>query len=100
MDKEYEESRIVVDHVVVFRNTEGMSMVRDTILKRMEELGITTYRLSKMVEGQVPQRTVYAFCSGENDATSEVVSVLMEALGLTVIVKPNVKRGRRPRKEK
>jgi hypothetical protein len=77
-----------------------MSMIRDVILKRMEELDITTYRLSKMVEGKVPQRTVYAFCSGDNDATSKVVSVLMEVLGLIITVKRNVKRGRRPRKEK
>jgi hypothetical protein len=91
----------VLDDIAAYCDNANMSMIRDIILKRMEELDITTYRLSKMVEGKIPQRTVYAFCSGDNDATTEVVSILMEALGLAITVKPNVKRGRRrPRKEK
>ena len=87
-----------LDVVAAFCNTVDMSVIRDTILKRMNELGITTYRLSKMVEGKVPQRTVYAFIKGEFDASTEVASALMDALGLTISVKKNVKRGRRPRK--
>ncbi len=90
----------MLDYIAACCDISDMSMIRDVILKRIEELDITTYRLSKMVDGKIPQRTVYAFCSGDNDATSEVVSVLMEALGLTITVKRNVKRGRSPRKEK
>jgi predicted transcriptional regulator len=76
-----------------------MSLIRDAILKRMRELNVTTYRLSKMVTGKVPQRTIYAFCSGESDASSEVVSAIMEALGMTIATESKGRRGKRPRKE-
>jgi hypothetical protein len=42
-----------------------------------------------MVEDKVPQRTVYDFLSGNSDTTSEVVWILMEALGLTITTKSN-----------
>ncbi len=75
-----------------------MSVLRDAILKRMKELNVTTYRLSKMVEGTVRQRTVYTFISGQADASSEVVSTLMQALDLEITVKGNAKRSKRSRK--
>lgn len=92
--------KIGLDLIAEFCHINLMSMLRDTILERMEELGLTTYRLSKMVEGEIPRRTVYAFISGEFDASSKVVSTLMEALGLSIKVNKNVKRDSRPRKEK
>ena len=100
MKKIKEKLEVGLDLVAAFCHINLMSMLRDTILKRMEELGLTTYRLSKMVEGKVPQRTVYAFISGEFDASSEVVSALMKVLGLGIKVNKTVKRGRHPRKEK
>jgi len=65
----------------------------------MKRSGLTTYRLCKLVEGKVPQRTVYDFLSGKADTTTEVAWILMEVLGLTITNKSNVKRGKRPRKE-
>ncbi len=76
-----------------------MSDIRDVILKRMSEMNLTTYKLCKMVEGQVPKRTIYDFISGKSDTGTEVASALMEALGLTITIKRNMKRGKRPRKE-
>ena len=73
----------------------NMSMIRDTILARMKQLNLTTYRLSKMVQGKVPSRTVYSFISGESDASSQVCSVLMQALGLEIKTKPKARHGRR-----
>jgi len=68
-------------------------------LQRMKELDLTTYRISKLVEGRVPQRTVYAFLSGNNDASCQVASTIMERLELTITSKSTIKRGKRPRKE-
>ncbi len=73
-------------------------MIRDTMLARMKQLNLTTYRLSKMVEDEIPSRSVYSFISGEADASSQTCSVLMQALGLTIIkTKPKARQGRRKR---
>ncbi len=61
-----------------------MSKIRNLILKKMVDSNLSIYRLSKMVEDKVPQRTVYDFLSGKSDTTSEVVWVLMETLGLAI----------------
>ena len=77
-----------------------MSKIRDLILKEMRKSGLTTYRLCQMVEGNVPRRTVYDFLSGKKDTSTKVTWILMEALGLTITNKSNVKRGKQhPRKE-
>lgn len=81
------------------RNNANMSKIRDAILRQMRKSGFTIYRVSKMVEDKIPQRTVYDFLCGETDASTEVASTIMDALGLTINTKSNVKRGRRPRKE-
>jgi hypothetical protein len=90
--------RTALDSIALGCNIVIMSVLRDAILKRMKELHVTTYRLSKMVEGKVCQRTVYTFISGEADARSEVVSALMQALDLEITVKGNVRRSKRSRK--
>jgi len=77
-----------------------MSKIRQIILKEMRKSGLTTYRLCKMAEGKVTRRTVYDFLSGKKDTSTKVAWLLMETLGLTITKKSNVKRGRRPRKEK
>ena len=99
MKKNKGKLKMGLDLIAGFCHINLMSMLRDTILKRMEELGLTTYRLSKMVEGKIPRRTVYAFISGEFDASSKVVSALMKVLGLGIKVNKTVKRGTGPRKE-
>jgi hypothetical protein len=65
----------------------------------MRKADLTTYRVWKMVEGKVPKRTIYDFLSGKSDTSTEVSWILMEALGLTITNKSNVKRGKCPRKE-
>ena len=82
---------------MIYRNNIFMSKIRDMILKEMKKAGLTIYRVSKMVEGKVPQCTVYDFLSGKTDTTTEVACILMQALGLQIKRKP--KRGKRPRKE-
>jgi plasmid maintenance system antidote protein VapI len=64
-----------------------MSKIRDIILKQMLNSGLTIYRVSKIVEDEVPQRTIYDFLSGKTDTTAEVVWRLLEALGLTITTK-------------
>ena len=91
--------KIGLDNSAVFRYIKNMSGIRDVILKRMSEMNLTTYKLCKMVEGQVPKRTIYDFISGKSDAGTEVASALMKALGLKITSKSTIKRGRRPRKE-
>ena len=80
-------------------NTADMSEIRKAILNQMEKSGMTVYQVAKLVEGKVPQRTVYAFLRGEEDSVTKTASIIMEAFGLTVTVKPIVKRGKGPRKE-
>lgn len=73
-----------------------MGQIRDSILKQMLELGLTIYQVSKMVEGKIPQRTVYTFLTGDKDMGTETASIIIEALGLVVNVNPdqtNIKKG-------
>ncbi len=77
----------------------GMADIRQSILDRMHELGWSINHVSVLVKDRIPRRTVYAYLSGQVDARTEVASVLMEVLGLTITSKP-VKRARRPRKER
>ncbi len=66
-----------------------MNEIRDSILKQMLELGLSIYQVAKLVKNKIPQRTVYAFLTGEKDAGTETASVIMKALGLTVKPKSN-----------
>ena len=59
-----------------------MSEIRDAILRQMGQLGLSIYQVSKLVEGDIPQRTVYAFLTGEKDAGTETAAVIMKAVGL------------------
>ncbi|MHC4105871.1 MAG: hypothetical protein ACYSR9_13090 [Planctomycetota bacterium] len=56
-------------------------------MEQMLKSGLTIYQVSKMVKGKVPQRTVYAFLTGEKDAGTETASIIMNALGLTIKTK-------------
>ncbi len=76
-----------------------MSEIREAILKEMRKRNMTIYQVAKLVEGKVPQRTVYAFLTSEKDAKTKTASPILKALGLTITTKSNIKRGRRPRKE-
>lgn len=80
-------------------NKVNMSEIRKAILNQMEKSGMTIYQVAKLVEGKVPQRTVYAFLRSEEDSLTKTASIIMKALGLTVTTKPIVKRGKGPRKE-
>ena len=77
-----------------------MSDIRKVILKRMGELGLTIYQVSKLVEGKIPQRTVYSFLSKKQDTSTKVASKIMKAIGLNITVTKTSKRGKRSRKEK
>jgi hypothetical protein len=59
-----------------------MSTIRDEILKQMLDLGLSMYQVAKLVKNKVPQRTVYAFLTGEKDTSTETASVIMESIGL------------------
>lgn len=80
-------------------NISVMSAIRQAILKEIQKSGMTIYKVAKMVEGKVPQRTVYAFLRGEEDSLTATASVIMNALGLTITRKSKLKKGTRPRKE-
>ncbi len=64
-----------------------MTMIRNAILSRMKELNLTTNRVSELLEGRIPWRTIYDFLNGSTDARTEVASALMEVLGLTIATK-------------
>ncbi len=69
--------------------------LRQAILDQIEKSGMTINHVAKLVEGKIPRRTVYAYLRGEEDSLSKTVSVLLEAVGLTI----TTKRAMRPRKE-
>ena len=73
-----------------------MSEIREAILKQMRKSNMTIYQVAKLVEGKVPQRTVYAFLTGEKDTSTETASTIMKALGITITT---IKRSKRSRKE-
>jgi len=68
-----------------------MVQIRDAILNEMLRSGKTIYQVSNMVRHKIPQRTVYAFLTGEKDTGTETASIIMKALDLTI---------KRERKEK
>ncbi len=70
----------------------NMTMIRKTIIKRMNELNLNPNQLSEMLKGSIPRQTIYDFLSGKTDARSEVVSELIKALGLEL--KPKKKKGK------
>jgi len=59
-----------------------MTMIRKAIIKRMNELNLNPNRLSEMLKGRIPRRTIYDFLSGKTDARTEVASALAKALEL------------------
>jgi len=61
-----------------------MGKIRDSILEEMSKSRLTIYQVSNVVRHKIPQRTVYAFLTGEKDTGTETASIIMEALGLTV----------------
>jgi len=65
-------------------------------LNQLEKSGLKINQLAKRVEGKIPRRTVYAYLRGEEDSLSKTVSILLEAVGLTITT---TKRAKRPRKE-
>lgn len=78
----------------------GMADIRQSILDRMRELGWSINHVSVLVKNRIPRRTVYAYLTGESDARTEVASVLMEVLGLTITSNQSVRRAKEPRKER
>ena len=84
--------------VLSCNNISEMSEIREQILKQMRKSGLTIYQVAKMVKGKIPQRTVYAFLTGEKDTGTETASIILQTVGLEI--KEKLKRGRRPRKEK
>lgn len=69
-------------------------MIRKAILKRMNELNLNPNQLSEMLKGEIPRQTIYDFLSGRTDARSEVVSALIEAVGLELVPKKRKKKAR------
>ena len=70
--------------------------LRQAILKQLQKSGLTINQLARQVEGKVARRTVYAYLCGEEDSLSKTVSILLDAVGLTITT---TKRAKRPRKE-
>ena len=59
-----------------------MTMIRKAIISRMNELNLTTYKLSEILKGKIPKQTIYDFLTGKTDARTEVASELMKVLGI------------------
>jgi len=74
---------------------QNMTMIRQAIIKRMKELNLNPNQLSEQLKGKIPRQTIYDFLSGKTDARSEVVSELIETLGLELVAKK--KKGKKAR---
>ena len=64
-----------------------MSEIRKSILKEMEKYDLTIYQVAKLVDGKVPQRTVYGFLTAEKDTSTRTASIILDALGITLTPK-------------
>ena len=73
--------------------------IRQAILDQIEKSGITINQVAKLVEGKIPRRTVYAYLREEEDSLSKTVSVLLEAVGLTITTTKRAKRLRKEQKK-
>ena len=74
--------------------------IRKTIQKELKRRDWSYYRLVKELGGTVPPASVYEYLAGKSDLGSERVSIILHTLELKITSKSNVKRGKRPRKEK
>jgi len=74
----------------------SMVEIRDEILQKIKNDGLSINQVAKLVEKKIPRRTVYAYLRGEKDSASKTVSILLEAVGLTITT---TKRAKKPRKE-
>ncbi len=75
-----------------------MTMIREAIIERMNELNLNPNQLSEMVKGSIPRRTIYDFLSGRTDARTEVASALIKALGLKLVAQKSKKATGKQRK--
>ena len=73
--------------------------IRQAILNQIEKSGMTINQVAKLVEGKIPRRTVYAYLREEEDSLSKTVSVLLEAVGLTITTTKRAKRLRKEQKK-
>jgi hypothetical protein len=73
-----------LDSIVLLCNTMIMGKIRDVILEEMLKSQLTIYQVSNIVRHKIPQRTVYAFLTGEKDTGTETASIIMDALGLII----------------
>jgi hypothetical protein len=78
----------------------SMLDMRQAILKQIEKSGLTINQLAMRVEGEIPRRTVYAYLRGEEDSLSKTVSILLEAVGLTITTTKRATRLRRKEQRK
>jgi len=64
----------------------NMTMIREAIIKRMDELNLNPNQLSEMLKGKIPRQTIYDFLREKEwrDTRTEVASALMKALGLKI----------------
>ena len=76
----------------------GVIDIRNAILKKIKKDGLTINQVANLpkVKRNIPRRTVYAYLSGEKDSASKTVSILLNAVGLTITT---TKRAKRPGKE-
>lgn len=79
----------------------GMMDIRDAILKKIKKDGLTINKVANLpkVKRNIPRRTVYAYLSGEKDSASKTVSILLEAVGLTITTTKRAKRSRKEQKK-
>jgi ribosome-binding protein aMBF1 (putative translation factor) len=58
--------------------------IKKAIEAELKHRGWSRYRLAEELKGKMPERTVYAYLSGERDLSSERASVILKALGLKI----------------
>jgi hypothetical protein len=74
-----------------------MMTIWETILNELETRSWSRYRLVQEIKGKIPERTVYAYLSGDCDITSDKVSIILEALELEI--RPRIRRKRKETSE-
>jgi hypothetical protein len=64
--------------------SEDNDPIRQVIIERTTELGLTPYAVGKMVDGQIGKSTIKAYYAGSLDMTGAKLAILLEALSLKI----------------
>ncbi len=77
-------------NAVLCRRVYYMDMIKKAIKAELKRRGWTNYRLTKELEGKLPERSIYAYLTDNEDSvnkrdiSAKRASIILKALGLKI----------------